>query len=115
MTWAVKRKLRPDNPVRGIEKPRDTKRLRRLSELEYGQLWQVISAANPTIASVIKMLGVTGFRSGEARFLKWSEVDLSRQMAILEDTKTGQSIRPLSKIAVEIIEAQPRNGPMCLN
>ena len=29
-SYAVKRKLRPDNPVRGIEKPKDVKRNRRL-------------------------------------------------------------------------------------
>jgi integrase len=33
---------------------------------------------------------------------------LPRQIATLGDTKSGMSVRPLSKIAVEIIEAQPR-------
>lgn len=41
-TWAVKRKLRPDNPVRGIDKPADVKRNRRLSEGEYAQLARLL-------------------------------------------------------------------------
>jgi site-specific recombinase XerD len=30
-SYAVKRKLRPDNPVHGIDKPKDVKRVRRLA------------------------------------------------------------------------------------
>ena len=37
-SYAVKHKLRADNPVRGIEKPKDVKHNRRLSQAEYAQL-----------------------------------------------------------------------------
>jgi Phage integrase, N-terminal SAM-like domain len=37
-SYAVKRKLRPDNPCSRIEKPTQVKRTRRLSDLEYAQL-----------------------------------------------------------------------------
>jgi site-specific recombinase XerD len=109
-SYAMKRQLIAVNPCVGVDKPKDVRRTRRLSDAEYAQLHRAIGVANPTFASVVTLLAVSGFRSGEARYLKWSEVDLPRQSAILEDTKTGQSIRPLSKIAVEIIEAQPKNG-----
>jgi integrase len=56
------------------------------------------------------MLAITGWRSGEVKNLRWAELDLPRQIASLVDTKTGMSVRPLSKIAVQIIEAQPKNG-----
>jgi integrase len=52
---------------------------------------------------------VTGWRSGEARLLKWSELDLDRRIATLGDTKSGQSVRPLSAAAIEIIQRQPKN------
>jgi hypothetical protein len=39
-SYAVKRKLRSDNPVHGLDKPDDVKRMRRLSEGEYAQLWR---------------------------------------------------------------------------
>jgi integrase len=62
------------------------------------------------VADIFLFLAVTGFRSGEARFLKWSELDLERQCANLTDTKTGMSVRPLSGAAIEIINRQKRKG-----
>ena len=41
--------------------------------------------------------------------LKWSELDLDRHVATLEDTKTGRSVRALSCAAIELIRAQPKN------
>ena len=110
-SWAVKRKLVAINPAHGIELPKDNKKTRRLSDKEYAQLHKAISGAPETVASVIAMLAISGWRSSEARFLKWSEIDIERQITTLGDTKTGISVRPLSKNAVQIIEAQPKSGP----
>jgi integrase len=52
----------------------------------------------------------SGWRSSEARCLRWSEVDLDRQIATLGDTKSGLSVRPLSSAAVEIIKRQKQDG-----
>jgi integrase len=105
--WAVKRKLRTDNPCRGIEKPADVKRNRRLSDIEYTQLGTALNGG--IVSDIFLLLAVTGFRSSEARLLKWSECDLFHQIATLADTKTGISIRPLSSAAIEIINRQPKN------
>jgi hypothetical protein len=91
-TWAMKRKIVAVNPVHGIEKPADVKKMRRLSDKEYAQLHRAIGAASPALASVITMLAISGWRSGEARYLKWSEIDIERQIATLSDTKTGMSV-----------------------
>jgi integrase len=110
-SFAVKKGLREANPVRGVDKPTDAKRMRRLSDAEYAQLGSALDGGTkvaPIPASVIKLLALTGWRTGEAKNLRWSELDLPRQIATLGDTKSGMSVRPLSKIAVEIIEAQPR-------
>jgi integrase len=89
-SFAVKRKLRTDNPVSGIEKPQDVKRMRRLAEAEYAQLWSAIKETkNGVIADVFTMLAFTGFRSGEIKNLRWSEIDLERGIATLGETKTG--------------------------
>jgi integrase len=66
-SYAVKRKLRADNPVRGIEKPKDVKRNRRLSEAEYAQLGTALGRG--VLSDIFQFLAVTGFRSGEARNL----------------------------------------------
>jgi integrase len=106
----VKKGLREANPVHGVDKPTDAKRMRRLSDAEYVQLGSALDGGLPIAripASVIKLLALTGWRTSEAKDLRWSELDLPRQIANLGDTKSGMSVRPLSKIAVKIIEAQP--------
>jgi integrase len=111
-SFAVKKGLRETNPVHGIEKPTDVKRMRRLSDAEYAQLGSALDGGmpvSPIPASVIKLLALTGWRTSEAKNLRWSEIDLPRQIATLGDTKSGMSVRPLGKIAVEIIGSQPKN------
>jgi site-specific recombinase XerD len=112
-TFAIKKGMRPDNPVHGVEKPADNKKMRRLSNSEYAQLGEALNGASvaPIAASVIKLLILTGWRSSEAKDLKWSELDLPRHIANLGDTKSGASVRPLSVEAIKIIEAQQRRGP----
>jgi integrase len=63
-----------------------------------------------TPRDVFKLLIVSGWRSGEANNLRWSEVDWERRIATLGDTKTGISVRPLSSVAVEIIARQPKKS-----
>jgi integrase len=104
--------MRETNPVHGLDKPADVKRMRRLAESEYVQLWSALdgrASVAPIAVSVIKLLLLTGWRSSEAKNLRWSELDLPRQIATLGETKSGMSVRPLSKIAVEIIASQPKN------
>jgi integrase len=91
---AVKRKLVAVNPVRGVEKPKDAKRNRRLSDAEYAQLGAALNGS--MISDIFRLLAVTGFRSSEAKNLQWKEVDLDRRTIVLADTKTGTSVRPLS-------------------
>ena len=113
-SYAVKRKLRPDNPCSGLAKPSDVKKLRRLSELEYAQLGSALKD-HSIVSDIFMLLAVTGFRSGEARLLKWSQLDLERHIATLDGTKTGLSIRPLSCAAIDIIKRQKQNGVYVFN
>jgi integrase len=111
-SWAVKRKIRKDNPVIGLEMPPDVHKLRRLSNGEYQQIWKAINtgATHETASDIFLLLVLTGWRSGEAKNLKFSELDLERKVAILADTKTGVSVRPLSSAAIEVIKRQKANG-----
>jgi integrase len=70
-----------------------------------GEIWPAAVAAS-------RFLAVTGWRSGEVVGLKRSEVDLARRTAILGDTKTGQSIRPLSHAACDILREQKGEGEL---
>jgi integrase len=62
------------------------------------------------VSDISLLLAVTGFRSGEVRLLKWSEVDIPRQTVVLSETKTGVSIRTISVAAIEIIKRQKQSG-----
>jgi integrase len=107
-SYGVKRKIMAMNPVHGVDKPADVKRMRRLSEAEYRALWTALQAEKSVANEVILFLTLTGWRSSEGKNLKFSEVDLERRTGILGDTKSGVSIRPLSSAAVEIIRRQKR-------
>jgi len=112
-TYSVRRRLRPDNPVQGVERFADRKRERRLSDKEYAALGEGLRKAEaadiwpPAIAAARFLVG-TGWRSGEAIGLRWSEVDLVRRTAALVDTKTGRSIRPMPRFACDVLNGLPR-------
>lgn len=108
-SYAVRHNIGTDNPVRGVERFADGHRLRRLSEKEYGAVGEAIQKASagdiwPPALAAATFLALTGWRTGEAIGLTWREVDLERRTAILGDTKTGLSMRPLSRAACELLK-----------
>jgi integrase len=111
-SFAVRKGLRSDNPCKLVKKPANVHKTRRLSEAEYQQLGTVLhsDSINPTASAVVKMLLVTGWRSGEVIRLKWDALDIDRRIVTLADTKSGTSIRPLSGAAIEIIKVQKRTS-----
>lgn len=97
------------NPAHGIRKPKDAVRTRRLSESEYYALGQMLkkAAEDETYKSTVEMIrliALTGCRRGEIISLKWSEVDEAGSCFRLEDSKEGQSVRPVGLAALEAID-----------
>jgi integrase len=115
-SFSVRRGLRPDNPVRGVERHADQGRDRRLSDEEYSALDSALRAMPdrvwPPGVAATKFLAITGWRRGEMLALKWSEVDLVTRTARLVDTKTGASMRPLSHAACGVLRVLPRLGDL---
>ena len=64
--------------------------------------------ANPTAVAALRLLLVTGARKSEVLGLQWKDVDKTAKVMILGETKTGRSVRPLSPIALEILESVRR-------
>jgi integrase len=112
--YAVKHKMRPDNPVRGVERYADRQRKRRLTDEEYAAIGRAIRASEawPSVPDATKFLALTGWRSGEALGLKRADVDVARRTAILGDTKTGRSMRPLAHCAIEVLRAVKTVGDL---
>jgi integrase len=111
--YAVRNRMRPDNPVHGVMRPADGKRERRLSDAEYAALGEALRQAAdagiwPPAVAAVRFLALTGWRSGEALGLHWAEIDPARRTAILADTKTGRSIRPLSHAVCDVLRGVSR-------
>ncbi len=113
-SYAQRKGLRVDNPVRGVTLFADKKRERRFTDEEYARLGTALREAETTVwppaVCAARFIALTGFRRGEALALKWSEIDLARRTAILSDTKSGKSIRPLSHPACDVLRGAPRAG-----
>ena len=114
-SYAVRHRMRTDNPVRGVTRFADGRRERRLSDDEYKALGKALRKAEaasvwPAAVAAGRFLALTGWRSGEVLGLRWDEVDLPRRTATLGDTKTGRSLRPLSHAARDVLQSLTRAG-----
>ena len=110
LSFGIKKGLRSDNPCKGIVKPKDVHKTRRLSLTEYQQLGTLLNDSPTVPNDVFMFLALSGWRSSEARLLRYSELDLERCTATLGETKTGVSVRPLSSAAIDIIKKQSGDG-----
>jgi integrase len=55
--------------------------------------------------AALRFLALSGWRESEALSLRWDALDLDRSVAILQDTKTGRSVRPLGSAAIDVIRS----------
>lgn len=113
----MRHRMRPDNPVRGVTRFADGRRDRRLSDAEYKMLgtgikWAASEQVWPAAAAATRFLALTGWRSGEALALRWDEIDMARRTALLGDTKTGRSMRPMSQAACDVLRSLTRSGDL---
>lgn len=115
LSWAEGHGYRApgDNPCRNIERYKETKRERYLSEAELARLGAVLAAAeengeNPWVIGIVRMLILTGARLSEMLSLRWSYFDVHRRVLRLPDSKTGAKTIYLSPEAIAVLDALPR-------
>lgn len=114
--WTEKHGFRPDgsNPCRHIEKYKEDKRERFLSETELVALSNTLTQAendgstSPWIVAAIRLLMLTGARHSEILTLKWEWIDFKRACARLPDSKTGAKTLYLNAPALEVLANTPR-------
>ena len=114
MALAVKWELRPDNPVRGIEREPEERRERYLTPAEIARLG-VALAAHPERASAnaVRLLLLTGARRGEVLSATWSQFDLVAGVWVkpAASTKQGKLHRvPLSAPAITLLMEMRREA-----
>lgn len=102
--------LRPDNsnPAKNIDRYREAKRERYLSNAEVCRLWQVLNTdavtkVSPAAIAAIKLLMLTGRRLNEVLTLQWAWVDFEAKLLRLPDTKGGRLTVSLADAAIALL------------
>jgi integrase len=111
--YAVKERIRADNPVRGITLYEGEEKERYLSPAELASLGEALTAAeengvNPYAVAAIRMLVFTGCRKAEILTLRWDDIDWEHGCLRLPDSKTGKKTVTLGAPAVELLHGLPR-------
>ncbi len=67
---------------------------------------------NSKAIAIARLWALTGCRNEEIAALKWEEVDLEEGFLLLDDSKTGKSLRPLGLAAIALLSnlASKRTG-----
>ena len=116
LTLAEVWEMRPEgvNPCRFVKKYPEHKRERFLSDDEYRRLGAALrdaereGFASPAAVAAIRLLMLTGCRSGEILSLRWEDVDLDRGELRLPDSKTGARVVHLGDPAIEVLRGIQR-------
>ncbi len=104
-----------ENPCRSIDKYKQHRHERFLSEEEYRRLGKALDeadggagGASPAAVAALRLLALTGCRRSEILALRWADVDLESGELRLPDSKTGARLVPLSQAATEVLSNLPR-------
>ena len=97
----------PDNPVKGIERYREDRRDRWLSDAELARLLMVLTQhQNQRAANAVRFQLLTGARIGEVLKARWSDIDFDRGVWVKPSHHTKQKKTehlPLSSAALELL------------
>lgn len=114
---AVRWQWRTDNPAKGIERNQEIKRHRYLSPDELGRLSEVLPKHDDqAAANIVRLLLLTGARSGEIRGMRWDQLDLEAGVWTKPGSTTKQKTEhrvPLSAPARQLLvelRAEARDG-----
>jgi integrase len=109
-SWAGKRDLfTGPNPVRGLETIRGESHERVLSPAELALLGAALKTTEaPMAAAAVHLIALTGLRRSEACGLRWREIDEQGHCMRLQQTKTGRSVRPIGKAALDLLRSLRR-------
>ena len=114
---AIRWKMRPDNPAKGVERNAEQKRRRYLSPAELKRLMDAIDKLeDQQAADIFRLCLLTGCRVGEAMAARWDDIDLTVGKWAKPGSTTKQKTiheAPLSAPAKQLLDELRRrtNGP----
>ena len=108
-------RLPGENPCRSIDRYKQHRHERFLSEDEYRRLGKALDeadggagGASSAAVAALRLLALTGCRRSEILTLRWEHVDPQAGELRLPDSKTGARLVPLSRAAAEVLSSLPR-------
>lgn len=106
-SFAVKKKLRTDNPCKGIEHNPEESRERYLTAAELALLTKALADhPDQQAANILRLCLLSGCRRGEAQAAKWEQIDFERGTWTKRASATKQAKKhkaPLSKPALSLL------------
>jgi integrase len=88
-------------------------RKRVLTDDELRKLWRAAQLMGHPFGTLCQLLLVTGQRKSEVALARWSEIDATKALFTVPPERFKSNVShmvPLSSLALEIINALPRNG-----
>ena len=117
-SYAIKTKLRADNPVQGVQRYRDNSSERFPTPEELTRLGRALAEAekageNQKAIAALRLLALTGCRKTEILSLEWQSIDFERSYFVLPDSKTGRRVVRIGAAALSVLADIPRmaNSP----
>ncbi len=113
-SFAKRSEIVERNPVENAAvRKTDGQKTRFLTLEEVGRLGSALDeleqdGTNVKAINIARLWALTGCRRNEIAGLKWDEVDFENGMLILEDSKTGRSMRPLGAAALTLLQQVER-------
>lgn len=109
-SFAKRSEIVERNPVENAAvRKTDGQKTRFLTLEEVARLGQALDqleseGTNIKAINIARLWALTGCRRNEIAGLKWDEVDFENGMLVLEDSKTGKSMRPLGTAALTLLQ-----------
>jgi integrase len=114
-SFAKRTEIVERNPVENAAvRKTDGQKTRFLTLEEVGRLGSALDqleseGTNVKAINIARLWALTGCRRNEIAGLKWDEVDFDNGLLVLEDSKTGQSMRPLGTAALTLLQQIDRD------